>query len=291
VSLPPVEVTDPDDPRLADYRQLKERHLNADGGRFVAESERVVRRLVSSSLTVHSVLLTPPRLATLADALTGAFPVFVAAQPVLDAVAGFHVHRGCLAIGERPAPAPLPRGARALVVAEDLTDVDNLGALARHAAAFGVDALVLSPRCADPFYRKAIRVSLGAVFNLPVVRARTWPADLEALRGDGVASAWGAGEPRSTSPDAGGLGDPRRGPIEIVGAVVEPGATPLARFSPPARFALLLGAEGPGLSAAARDRCDHLVTIPMSPGADSLNVATAGAIFLWALTQRQSARR
>jgi tRNA G18 (ribose-2'-O)-methylase SpoU len=260
VSLPPVEVADPDDPRLADYRQLKERHLNAGGGRFVAESERVVRRLVSSRLTVHSVLLTPPRLATLADALTGAFPVFVAAQPVLDAVAGFHVHRGCLAIGERPAPASLPRGARALVVAEDLTDVDNLGALARHAAAFGADALVLSPRCADPFYRKAIRVSLGAVFNLPVIRvgASAWPADLEALRGDGVA---------------------------IVGAVVEPGATPLAHFSPPARFALLLGAEGPGLSAAARDRCDHLVTIPMSPGADSLNVATAGAIFLWALTQ------
>jgi tRNA G18 (ribose-2'-O)-methylase SpoU len=257
VSLPPVEVADPDDPRLADYRQLKERHLNAAGGRFVAESERVVRRLMGSGLTVHSVLLTPPRLATLTDALTGAFPVFVAAQPVLDAVAGFHVHRGCLAIGERPAPAPLPRGARALVVAEDLTDVDNLGALARHAAAFGADALVLSPRCADPFYRKAIRVSLGAVFTLPVVRAQTWPADLDALRRDGVA---------------------------VVGAVVEPGATPLAGFSPPARFALLLGAEGPGLSPAARERCDHLVTIPMSPGADSLNVATAGAIFLWALT-------
>jgi len=263
VSLPPLELADPDDPRLADYRQLKERHLNAEGGRFVAESERVVRRLVASNLTVRSVLLTPPRLATLADALTGAFPVFVAPQAVLDAVAGFHVHRGCLAIGERPPPAPLPRGARALVVAEDLTDVDNLGALARHAAAFGADALVLSPRCADPFYRKAIRVSLGAVFNLPVVRARAWPDDLAALRGDGV---------------------------EIVGAVVEPGATPLARLPPPARFALLLGAEGPGLSPAARACCDHLVTILMSPGADSLNVATAGAIFLWALTQRWAHR-
>jgi tRNA G18 (ribose-2'-O)-methylase SpoU len=205
---------------------------------------------------VHSVLLTPPRLATLADGLGGPFPVFVAAQPVLDAIAGFHVHRGCLAIGERPRPVPPPRGARAVVVLEDLTDVDNLGALARHAAAFGADALVLSPRCADPFYRKAIRVSLGAVFSLPVLRAQAWPEDLAALRADGV---------------------------EIVGAVVEPGATPLARFRPPARFALLLGAEGPGLSAAARAACDHLVTIPMGPGADSLNVATAGAIFLYAL--------
>jgi len=258
VSLPPIEVRDEDDPRLADYRQLKERHLNAAGNRFVAESERVVRRLAGSGLTVHSVLLTPPRLATLGDALGGPFPVYLAAQPVLDAVAGFHVHRGCLAIGERPPPAPLPRGARALVVAEDLTDVDNLGALARHAAAFGADGLVLSPRCADPFYRKAIRVSLGAVFSVPVVRARAWPGDLAALRDDGVA---------------------------IVGAVVDTDATPLAGFVPPARFALLLGAEGPGLSAAARAACDHLVTIPMSAGADSLNVATAGAIFLWALTQ------
>jgi tRNA G18 (ribose-2'-O)-methylase SpoU len=262
VSLPPIEIRDPADPRLDDYRQLKERHLNAEGGRFVAESERVVRRLLASGLPVRSVLLTPPRLATLADALGGSCPVFLAAQPVLDAIAGFHVHRGCLAVGERPLPAPLPRGARAVVVAEDLTDVDNLGALARHAAAFGADALLLSPRCADPFYRKAIRVSLGAVFSLPVVRAHAWPGDLGALRTDGVT---------------------------IVGAVVDAGATPLARFRPPARFALLLGAEGPGLSAAARAACDELVTIPMSPGADSLNVATAGAIFLYALTRSSSA--
>jgi tRNA G18 (ribose-2'-O)-methylase SpoU len=259
LSLAPIEVADPDDPRLADYRRMTERQLNAEGGRFIAESERVVRRLIGSGLPVHSVLLTPPRLATLADALAGPYPVFVAAQPVLDAIAGFHVHRGCLAIGERPAPAPPPPGARALVVAEDLTDVDNLGALARHAAAFGADGLMLSPRCADPYYRKAIRVSLGAVFTLPVVRAREWPGELQALRSAGVAT---------------------------IGAVVEPGATPLALFSPPPRFALLLGAEGPGLSAAARAACDHLVTIPMSPGADSLNVATAGAIFLWALMQR-----
>ena len=258
MSLPPVEVHDPDDPRLADYRQMTERRLNAESGRFVAESERVVRRLVESALTVHSVLLTPPRLATLGNALTGPYPVYVAEQPVLDAIAGFHVHRGCLAIGERPGAAALPPGAGAVVVLEDLTDVDNLGALARHAAAFGADALVLSPRCADPFYRKAIRVSLGAVFGLPIVRAGSWPGDLDVLRRDG---------------------------LTVVGAVIEPGATPLARFTPPARFALLLGAEGPGLSAAARASCDHLVTIPMSAGADSLNVATAGAIFLYALTR------
>jgi tRNA G18 (ribose-2'-O)-methylase SpoU len=259
VSLPPISVDDADDPRLADYRDLPERRLRAESGRFIAESERVVRRLCGSGLGVDSVLLTAPRLATLADALGGPFPVYLATQDVLDRIAGFHVHRGCLAVGRRPAEVGLPAGARALLVLEDLTDVDNLGALARHAAAFGADALVLSPRCADPFYRKAIRVSLGAVFALPVVRLARWPDELAALRADG---------------------------LTLVAAVLDPEATPLDRFPRPDRFALLLGAEGPGLSAAALAHCDARVTIPMSAGADSLNVATAGAIFLYALGRR-----
>jgi tRNA G18 (ribose-2'-O)-methylase SpoU len=258
VSLPPIAIDDVGDPRLTDYRALKEHRLAADSGRFIAESERVVRRLIGSGLQVQSVLLTAPRLATLADALGGPFPVYLASQDVLDGVAGFHVHRGCLAVGTRPTAARIPAGARAVVVLEDLTDVDNLGAIARHAAAFGADALLLSPRAADPFYRKAIRVSLGAVFALPIVRAARWPGALEALRADG---------------------------LTLVAAVVNEAATPLARFAPPGRFALVLGAEGPGLSPAALAACDHRVTIPMGPGADSLNVATAAAIFLYALTQ------
>jgi tRNA G18 (ribose-2'-O)-methylase SpoU len=256
VALPPIEITDATDPRIAGYRTLKERAV-IEGGRFVAESERVVRRLVESGLEIESVLLTAPRLATLADALDGPFPVYRAAQEVLDGVAGFHVHRGCLALGVRPPAPALPRDARTLVVLEDLTDVDNLGAIARHAAAFGADALLLSPRCADPFYRKAIRVSLGAVFALPIVRATAWPDELARLRAGGV---------------------------QTVGAVLDAAATPLRRFARPPRVALLLGAEGPGLSAAARAACDHLVTIPMSPQADSLNVATAAAIFLYSLS-------
>lgn len=256
MALPPIDILDADDPRVADYRQLKERWLNAEGGRFVAESERVVRRLVGSGLGVHSALMTAPRLATLADALGGPFPVYLAPPELLDRIAGFHVHRGCLAIGARPAAAQIPDGARTLVVLEDLTDVDNLGAIARHTAAFGADALLLSPRCADPFYRKAIRVSLGAVFALPIVRLADWPGDLQRLRAQGVS---------------------------LVAAVLDPDATPLARFTRPARLAILLGAEGPGLSSEARALCDHQVTIPMFPGADSLNVATAAAIFLYAL--------
>lgn len=253
VSLPPIEIADPNDPRVAGYRTLKERAV-IEGGRFVAESERVVRRLIGSGLGVESVLLTPPRLATLGDALTGPFPVYVAPQAVLDGIAGFHVHRGCLALGLRPAATGLPAGARTIVALEDLTDVDNLGAIARHAAAFGADALFLSPRCADPFYRKAIRVSVGAVFGLPIVRAARWPDELIALRASGVS---------------------------VVGAVLDPDATPLERFSRPPRVALLFGAEGPGLSAGARAACDQRVTIRMSPGADSLNVATAAALFLY----------
>jgi tRNA G18 (ribose-2'-O)-methylase SpoU len=254
VALPPIEIAGADDPRLAGYRVLKERAV-LEGGRFVAESERVVRRLLGSGLAVESVLLTAPRLATLRDALEGPFPVYLASQAVMDGVAGFHVHRGCLALGLRPPAATLPADARTIVALEDLTDVDNLGAIARHAAAFGADALLLSPRCADPFYRKAIRVSLGAVFALPIVRAAAWPDELQRLRAGGVA---------------------------VIGAVLQPDAVPLQRFARPPRVALLFGAEGPGLSAAARAACDALVTIPMSPAADSLNVATAAAIFLYA---------
>jgi tRNA G18 (ribose-2'-O)-methylase SpoU len=263
VSLPIIvgveELDHADDPRLDDYRQLKEKHLNAVSGRFVAESERVVRRLLASRLRVLSVLVTAPRLEAMRDVLGGPFPVYLATQPVLDAIAGFHVHRGCLAIGERPPPAPwrpLPPGARAAVVLEDLVDVDNLGAMARNAAAFGADALLLSPRCADPFYRKAIRVSLGSVFELPIARVDPWPDGLAELRAQGLA---------------------------LVAGVLASDATPLPAFRPPARFALLLGTEGPGLSEAAIRQCDHRVTIPMSPGADSLNVATAGAVLLYAL--------
>jgi tRNA G18 (ribose-2'-O)-methylase SpoU len=258
VSLPTIAIDDAGDPRIAEYRNIKDRPLAAASGRFVAESERVVRRLIDSPLRVASVLLTAPRLATLADALGGPFPVYLASQEVLDRVAGFHVHRGCLAIGERPPPAELPPDARAVVVLEDLTDVDNLGAIARHAAAFGADALVLSPRCADPFYRKAIRVSLGGVFRLPIVRPERWPEALVELRARG---------------------------LTLIAAVLDDAATPLAAVRPPGRFALLLGAEGPGLSLAARKLADREVTIPMSPGADSLNVATAAAVFLYQLTR------
>jgi tRNA G18 (ribose-2'-O)-methylase SpoU len=252
-----------DEPALADYRDLKDRRLEQQSGRFVAESELVVRKLLGSGLRVCSVLVTAPRLAALEGALAAASPdcpVYVVPQAVMDRVAGFHVHRGCLAIAERPSETRVSDTASLVVVLVDLVDVDNLGAMARNAAAFGADAILLSPRSADPFYRKAVRTSAGAVLSLPIVRATSWPDDLLRLREE--------------------LG------FSLVGAVLGDHAQPLASFTPPARLALLFGAEGPGLDPATQRLCDTLVTIPMaaSPGVDSLNVATAGAVFLYHCT-------
>jgi tRNA G18 (ribose-2'-O)-methylase SpoU len=259
-----------DDPRLADYRDLRDgrngrgNDLGEASGRFIAESEMVVRKLLASRLRVCSLLVTAPRLAALESALLAAdrrMPVYVVPQNVMDQVAGFHVHRGCLAIAERPVHARLPDDARLVVVLVDLVDVDNLGTMARNAAAFGADALLLSPRCADPFYRKAVRTSVGAVLSLPIVRATHWPADLLALR--------------------------ERPGFRLVGAVVGQHAQPLASFQPPPRLALLFGAEGPGLDPPTQELCDALVTVPMaaSHGVDSLNVSAAGAVFLYHCTQ------
>ena len=258
------------DERLADFRDLQDRRLGEDSGRFVAESELVVRKLLATDLRVCSVLLTAPRLASLEDLLTagkGDYPVFVVPQAVMDQIAGFHVHRGCLAIAERPRQPVIPANAHTVVVLVDLVDVDNLGAMARNAAAFGADAILLSPRCADPFYRKAVRTSAGAVLSLPIVRATCWPEDLVALR--------------------------EQQGFSLVGAVLDDRAVALANFAPPTRLAVLLGSEGPGLDEKTKSLCDSLVTIPMakSPAVDSLNVATAGAVFLYHITQRSSSPR
>jgi tRNA G18 (ribose-2'-O)-methylase SpoU len=253
-----------DDARLAGYRDLQDRRLGEASGCFIAESEVVVRKLLAAGLAIESLLLTAPRLAALEPALAAApgdYPVFLVPQTVMDQLAGFHVHRGCLAIARRPHHRAIPPDAALVVVLVDLVDVDNLGAIARNAAAFGADALVLSPRCADPFYRKAVRTSAGAVLSLPIVRATRWPDDVVALR------------------DEHGFA--------LVGAVVAEDATPLSTFAPPERVAILLGAEGPGLDPVMQRLCDHRVTIPMAkaPGVDSLNVATASAVFLYHITQ------
>ena len=252
-------VDDPDDPRVALYRSLPDaelrRSVESENGIFIAEGKIVVRRLLASGYQTRSVLVAPNRVDALADVLAGLeCPVYVAASPVLDAIAGFPIHRGVLACADRPPDllvSAVASGARRLAVVEDINDHENLGALARSAAAFGIDALVLSPGCCDPLSRRALRVSMGALLALPFARSRSWPSDLAALAGSGF-ERWGL------TPNADAC------PMEVLGV--------------PKRVAVVLGAEGPGLSEAALECVDRRVRITMSPSVDSLNVAAAGAI-------------
>jgi tRNA G18 (ribose-2'-O)-methylase SpoU len=256
-----VLIEDADDPRIAAYRQVRERDLVGRSAGFIAEGEVVLRACVRSGRwPLASVLLARKRLEALAD-LIAALPadtaVYSADQSVLDAVVGFHIHRGILGHGLRPSE---PRaedllagvGHRALVVVLfGIGNHDNMGGVFRNAAAFGADAVVLDSGCCDPLYRKAIRVSVGASLIVPFARMEAGADAIALLRAAGLT-------PVALSPS---------------------GQTPLHQFEPPARAALLLGAEGPGLSDEILAR-SRTVAIPMAGAFDSLNVATTSGIAL-----------
>ena len=264
----PIRIEDPDDPRIADYRQVRERDLVGREGRFVAEGVVVVEKLIAAGRhPLRSVLVAEKRLEGLKDRLAGlsnAVPVYAASQEVMDAIVGFPIHRGVLAVGERAEPGPEALldalGERALVVGLiGIANHDNMGGIFRNAAAFGADAVLIGADCCDPLYRKAIRVSVGAALIIPF--ARLLPEqDMAALlkaRGFEVLALSPAGE------------------------------TPLSRLSAAPRQAILFGAEGPGLPdqvlAASRT-----VSIPMAGGFDSLNVATTSGIVLHRLAEQRS---
>ncbi|MBE7217789.1 MAG: RNA methyltransferase [Caulobacteraceae bacterium] len=261
-----LPVDDPDDPRVAGYRDVRDRDLQGRSGLFMAEGEVVLRTLTAAGrFTLESVLIAAKRADALADlfaALPQETPVYLAAQPVLDAIAGFPLHRGVLALGRRrplqAADALLAAcaGPAARVLALfGIGNHDNMGALFRNAAAFGAQAVLLDPACCDPLYRKAIRVSVGAALRTPYARL---------------------------SPDEDALALLGRHGFEAL-ALTPSGAEPLHRLAPPPRAALLLGAEGPGLAPALLARA-RTVAIPMAAGFDSLNVATAAAIALHRLS-------
>jgi tRNA G18 (ribose-2'-O)-methylase SpoU len=249
-------VRDVDDPRLADYRELRDGERRRREGTFVAESRQVVRRLLAGGrFRARSVLATEGAFHDLRDVVDDRLPVWLVDEATIRAVAGFNFHRGCLAVGERGAdlrPADL-RGARRLVLLERVTNPDNVGGIFRNAMAFGADGVLLSPGSSDPLYRKAIRVSMGGTLVVPFARATEWPDALAGLRDAGVTVI-------ALAPD---------GEIAL-------GALPRAR----GRFALVLGAEGEGLSPATRVAADVTVRIPMAGGDQSLNVATASGIAL-----------
>ena len=264
--MTPILIDDPDDPRVAAYRDIRERDLTGREGLFIAEGEVVVRTLLSpaSRCRARSLVLARSRIAAqgaLIEAAGQGVPVYAAAQGVLDAIAGFDLHRGILALGEKPELpsvagllADLPCGAL-VVVASGIGNHDNMGGLFRNAAAFGADAVLVDDRCCDPFYRKAIRVSVGAVLRTPMAAPAPVGDLVEALETAGF-------EIVALTPSAGeALGSVRRG----------------------GRQALLVGSEGPGLPPEIIARC-RAVGIRMSGGFDSLNVAVTSAIALHHLT-------
>ena len=256
-----IAVDDPADPRVSDYRDVRDRDLRGRAGLFMAEGEVVLRAMLAAGrFEPVSLLIAAKRAGALAEtiaALPEAAPVLLAAQPVLDAIAGFPLHRGVLALGRRRpdegAQALLAAcGAQARVlVLFGIANHDNMGALFRNAAAFGAQGVLLDPTCCDPLYRKAIRVSVGAALRIPYARLGAEEDAIALLARHGF-------EALSLSPA---------------------GAEPLGALPPPARAALLLGAEGPGLAPDLLARA-RTVSIPMAPGFDSLNVATAAAIAL-----------
>jgi tRNA G18 (ribose-2'-O)-methylase SpoU len=244
------------------FRSVSDAELLRRHGLFVAEGRLVVRRVIDERFALHSALMNETNYRALADALAGVspeVPMFVCDTHDFQDITGFNLHRGCLALVRRPAAVAsceILRNARTLVVLESATNADNVGGVFRNAAAFGVDGVLLSPTCCDPFYRKAIRTSMAATTRVPFARLNEWPAGLADVRATGFTLV--ALSPRQSS-------------ITL---------DEFAQSEKPARMALLLGTEGDGLSEAALSAADVSIRIPMSGLVDSLNLAVACGIAL-----------
>lgn len=261
-----VPVDDPADPRLTDYLRLTDvvlrRLAEPAGGLYIAESTKVIHRALEAGHRPRSVLLQEKWIPDLAPLLEHVdVPVYVAPPELLERITGFVLHRGALASMHRPelpSVAELLRDARRVVVLEDIVDHTNVGAIFRAVAGLGADAVLVTPRCADPLYRRSVRVSMAAVLQVPWTRLPEWPQAAEELHAAG---------------------------FEIAALALDDDAVPLEEYAAtvPARVALVFGTEGDGLSHAALGHADRIVTIPMRRGIDSLNVAAASAVALWAL--------
>ncbi|MEP6481939.1 MAG: RNA methyltransferase [Rhodoglobus sp.] len=266
-----IRIDDLSDERLADYANLTDvslrRRTEPAGGLYIAESPKVIARALAAGHRPRSVLVIEKWLADLEPLLAGhEVPVFVGDSALLASLTGFDLHRGALASMHRPPLAPvaeLLRDARRVVVLEDIVDHTNVGAIFRSVAGLGADAVLVTPRCADPLYRRSVRVSMGTVLQVPWTRLAEWPLGAQQLH------------------DAG---------FSIAALALSQTAVTLDEFAknPPERVALVLGAEGDGLSPAALEQADAVVTIPMLHGVDSLNVASASAVALYALRSPRS---
>jgi tRNA G18 (ribose-2'-O)-methylase SpoU len=261
--MPLIRIEGPGDTRIAAYHEVGDAELMRTRGLFVAEGRLVVQRVIDERrFTLHSVLTNDANHRALAAALAtlpADVPVFLCDTHDFLGITGFDLHRGCLALVERPKPiasCEILRRGRTIVILEGVTNADNVGGVFRNAAAFGADAVLLSPTCCDPFYRKAIRTSMSATVRMPFSRIDDWP---------------------------GGLGDVRATGFTIVALTPRRPSLTLDEFiasGPPSQLALLVGTEGAGLSAAAEALADLHVRIPIRDAVDSLNLAVATGIAL-----------
>ncbi|MFS0893669.1 TrmH family RNA methyltransferase [Microbacterium sp. 179-I 3D3 NHS] len=266
-----IALSDAADPRLDDYRGLTDTALRAarepERGLYIAESAKVIARAVGAGHEPRSVMVQQRWVDGIRDLLADRdVPVYVVPDDVAEAVSGFEIHRGALASMHRPVLPSVNEvltDASLVLILEDIGDHTNVGAAFRAAAGLGADAVLVSPRCADPLYRRSVRVSMGGVFQVPWTRMSDW--------GEAVGDLHSAG-------------------FDIVALALEERAVALDEYVAlgAERVALVLGSEGDGLSRTALDVADHVVTIPMSGGVDSLNVASAAAVALWALRRRPS---
>ena len=273
----PTEITHAADDRVDIFRRVKGRNDRNDPT-FVAESELVLDRLVASDVVIRAVLVTPARANRVVPIVSAAAEraqrkvhIFVAAQTIVDEIVGYPLHRGVIALAERPAgrdPKSIVAGARTIVVLEDVADPENVGSIFRHAAGFGVDAVLLHGHTGDPLYRKTVRTSMGWTLTIPYAHTSSSEiAIVELLHTFGFASI--ALTPSSSA-----------APLHaVIDGLTE--STPVA---------FLLGAEGPGLTEPTMAAATYRARITLAPGVDSLNVASAGAIALYALTARQPIR-
>jgi len=259
-----LALADACDPRLADYVRLTDVHLRrsleAAHGLFIAEGDKVIRRAIAAGYPVRSFLVADDKLGTITDVaeLVDA-PLYVLPAEQAQQLTGYRVHRGALASMQRlplPAPADVLAAARRVVVLEDIVDHANVGAVFRSVAALGFDAVLLAPRCADPLYRRAVKVSMGAVLQVPYARLTDWRDGLAGLRAAG---------------------------FRLLALTPDPVAAPIETAQRGDRLALLIGTEGTGLSGRWTAAADQAVRIPMSRGVDSLNVACAAAIACYLL--------
>ena len=264
-----IRISDADDPRIQEYRDVRDRDLRGDRSRpglFIGEAPLIVEAMLEVPGMTRSVFVSESR----ADRMTAMIeaspspgtPLLVAGPDVMNEIAGFDIHRGVLASGNRPDPAtqtldrimpPLDRRA-CILLCDGINNIDNIGLLFRNAAAFGVDAVILSPDCHDPLYRKSLRVSIGHALRIPHHRSENWAVTLETLR--------------------------ERHRMQLIGTSIAAGSVDLDSLAEPDRVGLVMGGEFEGLGDISIAACDQLARIPMTRGIDSLNVGVAAAVCL-----------